>query len=359
MFSANDRVLVYPVDRESLALIKSTENYINVYIQRLISPVSWGHEGEKHKCSSGLVEVSCDYEDSLDDCTAVLIVDSWNKLDFKKFIKPAITIAHEKGKRIVCSRSLTASEKTEISNFDVAYVELSLFSSPISPDDRVNETSAPVISVMSSTEYCNQLYIETALCTELRKRGYKTLLISSQKEGAILGEYTIPNFMFSSSYNENDKVLAMNNYVCNLESIHQPDIIIIGIPGAAMSYDYQYSSDFGILAYEISEAIKSDFSILSSPCMPYDVEFFKKVEKVIYGRLGTYIDIHSLSPYTIDSTSSEKNLSYLSVDEIYISDIIYRLGYDKLMNLNSMNGILLAFSKIVDKFTDNMSSLIT
>ena len=361
MFCTDDRILVYPVDRESLPIIKSTANYPNIRFCRLISPESWGHDGECYACAEETVTVSHDYEEGLKDCSAVWIVDSWNKLDFKLFIEPAIRLAFSKGKRIVCSKDLSVEEKALLADVELAYVECSSFKPMINRDDRVQEIRTPVIYVMSSTEYCNQFFIETSFCAELRNRGYETLLISSRKENTALGQYAIPNFMFCGEYRENEKIIALNQYIRHLEMEHQPEIIIIGIPGAAMPYHHKYSSDFGVLAYEISEAVKPDFAILSSPCMQYGNDFFKGVEESLRGRLGVYIDIHTLSPYALDfsETTFDKCLGYLSVDDFYVQAMVEQIAHDNLLNLNNMHGIASAVDRLVDKLSGGAGSLIT
>jgi hypothetical protein len=166
--------------------------------------------------------------------------------------------------------------------------------------------------------------------------------------------------MFNGGFSENQKVVAMNKFVRDLEVKHCPDVIIIGIPGLAMPYSYKYSSDFGIIAYEISEAVKSDFTILSSPCILYDSNFFSGVEKSLSGRLGVDVDTHSLSPYALDSNGFmlDNGLSYLTVDEVYIKKTIEQIGYDKLLNLNSMDGIKSAVDRIIEKFSNDSSSII-
>ena len=361
MFSVDDKILVYPVDRESLPVIKGTGNYPHIRLCHLVSPESWGYEGECYKCAEGMVETSCDYEHELEDCSAIWIVDSWNDLDFKRFIEPAIRLASEKGKRIICSRDLSAEEKLLLSNVEVTCIEYSSFTPTIGRDARVQEIRTPVVYVMSSTECCNQFFIETALCAELRRRDYGTLLISSQKEGVVFGGYTIPDFMFHGEYDENEKVLALNHYIRHLEAKHQPEVIVIGIPGVAMPYHYQYSSDFGILAFEISEAVKPDFSVLSSPCMSYNTDFFKGIEKSLCNRLGVVIDIHSLSPYALDcfnEPSFEKCLGYLSVDNLYVQEMIKRIEYDNLFDLNSMDGVAFAIDRLIDKLSGGVGSLI-
>jgi len=353
MFGIDDRILMYPLDRESLSVVKSTRNYPNIRICGLVSPESWGYDGECYHCTEGMIAISHDYEGGLDNCSAVWVVDSWNRLDFGQFIEPAIRLASEKDKRIVCSRKLTPMEKTSLSDFEVAYVEFSSSIPKVSPDNRVQEIRTPVVFVMSSTEYCNQFFIETALCSELRNREYKTLLISSQKEGCIFEGYTIPDFMFHGVCCENMKVLALNHYIRHLEMNHQPEIIVIGVPGVAMPYNHQYSSDFGILAYEFSEAVSPDFTILSSSCMPYDIKYFEGIEKCLCGRLGIDIDLHSLSQYALDFSESsiEKSLGYFSVDDSFVQETIEQISYANLFNLNQMSGIAAAVDRLIDKLS--------
>jgi|GEM_PF-2606704 len=361
MFNSDEKILVYPIDKEMIPVIKSMENYPCINIYRLISPESWGHGGECYKCAEKVIEISHDYEKACNDCTTVWIVDSWNDLDFVQFVKPAIQFACNKGKRIVCSKYLSVSEKESLSDVRIFYIEYSTQLFTVSNDDRLREIRTPILYAMSTTEFCNQFYIETAICAELYNRNYKVVLISSRKESVAFGQHSMPNFIFTNDYNENKKVIAMNRYIYNLEKEYNPDIIVIGVPGIAIPFDYRYSSDFGIIAYELSEAVKADFAVLSSLCMPYDVEYFKSVEKSFIGRLGIDIDVHSLSPYALDSNeaSYEKKLSYLSVDDSYVCQTIENISYDKIINLNNQNGISFAVDRLINKLSGGLASIIT
>jgi len=222
MFEADDKILVYPVDRESLQIIKSTANYPSIRLCRLVSPESWGHCGDSYMCADGMVEISHRYEDGLSDCSTVWIVDSWNELDFNQFIKPAIKLAFEKGKRVVCSRKISKAEKALLSDINVTYIGYSSFIKTIKRGDRVQEIRTPLVLVMSNTEFCNQFFVETAICAELRNRGYESILISSLREGIAFEQYTIPSSMFRSEYSENEKVIAMNQYIRHAEVTHKP-----------------------------------------------------------------------------------------------------------------------------------------
>lgn len=360
MFELNDNILVYPVDRGILSVIKSTENYLNINISQLVSLESWGHNGECYSCARGMVEISHDFHEGLNHCTTVWIVDSWNDLDFYKYIEPKIRLAVNNGKRIICSRYLTTLEKTVLSDIEIFYVEYSSINSLINNDSRVYEIRTPVIFVMSTTEFCNQFFIETAIYAELRNRGYNTLLISSQKEGVLFGGCSVPDFMFNNDYPENKKIIGFNHYTYSLEIEQKPDVIVIGVPGAAMPYNHQYVSDFGVIAYEISEAVKPDFSVLSHPCMPYYDTFFKGIDKCLQGRLGVSIDIHSLSPYALDfyEPAPVKRLAYLSVDASHVHSTIEKLSTENLLNLNTMTGISSAIDKMISQLSDGTSSII-
>ena len=317
--------------------------------------------GEDYKCSGGMVRVSHDFEAGLDDCSVVWMVDSWNELEFHRFIEPSFRLATDKGKRIVCSRDLSTEEKALVSKYDFIYVEYSSFKPKVSLDDRVQEVRTPVIYVMSSTENCNQFYIESAICAELRDRGYEALLISSRKESAAFGQYSIPNFMFNKDCSENEKVVALNYYIRYLEMKNNPEVIVIGVPGAAIPYSSNYSSDFGILAYEFSEAVKPDYTILSSPCMPYDIGYYEGIEETIHSRLGVRIDTHSLSRFALDfnDPSGKKSIGYLSVGECYIRDMIKQIKYNKLFDLSNKCGITSEVDRLISKLSNAATSIIT
>ena len=359
MFDADERILVFPVDRESISFIKSTANYPNIRIRHIISPESWGYGGEIYMCAGGAVKIHHDFENGLSDCTVVWIVDSWNEIDFKEFIKPVIHLAASKNKRVICSRSLAKNEKELISNIEINYIKHSSIKPLVKSSDRIYEIETPIIYVMSSTDFCNQLYIETALCAELQNRGYNALLLSSRKEFSAFGGHTIPDFMFLNELSENEKVIAINHYIHQLEIKLRPEVIIIGIPGAAMPFNPIRSSDFGLLANEISEAVKPDFAILSSPCLLYDDAFFKRVEDSLYGRLGVSIDVHSLSLYALDILAEKNDLSFISVDNSFVDNIIKQIGYKNLINMNDIAGISDTVDRLIIKFSNETSSLIT
>jgi peptide maturation system protein (TIGR04066 family) len=282
-------------------------------------------------------------------------------LDFQRFIEPELRLASEKGKKIVCSRSLQPAEREAVSDLEMTCVAYSAYNQAINRNDRIQDIRTPVIYVMSSADFCNQFYLETALNAELQKRQYETLLISSQKENTALGGYSVPSFMFGSEYTENEKVIAFNHYIRYLEAKHLPEVIIIGIPGAAMPYDYRYSSDFGILAYEISEAAKPDFAVLSSLCMPYSEDYFKDIEESLRGRLGIQVDVHTFSLYAHDfyEPSFEKCLAYLSVDEVYAKEMMERAGYENLLDMNNKDGVAAAVDRVIDKLSGGLGQLVT
>jgi peptide maturation system protein (TIGR04066 family) len=361
MVDKDERILVFPVDRESLPLIRSADNYSSVFINHLVSPKSWGHEGEFFCNNNRDIIVSHDYENAMEDCTTVWIVDSWNELEFTQFILPVFLSASEKRKKIVCFRCLSIEEEAVLKDLDVCYVTRSTPTITLTPESRVQEIRTPVVYVLSSTENNNQLYIETALSDELRGREYKTLLVSSSKACVVFGDHSIPDFIFCNRYSENEKVLAMNQVIRCLEATHQPDIFVIGIPGAALPNDYRYSTDFGILAYELSEAVRPDFAVLSSPCMLYDTDFFKGIEESLLGRLGVSIDIHSLSPYALDyaGITNEKRIGYLSLDDAYVQNTINQIAYNTLLNLNRRDGISLAVDRLINKLSGGAGALIT
>jgi len=127
-----------------------------------------------------------------------------------------------------------------------------------------------------------------------------------------------------------------------------------------MPYSHQYSFDFGIIAYEISESVKSDFTILISPCMQYNSEYFKDIEENLRCRLGVDINVHSLSTYSLDSNEPfiGKSFAFLTLDDLYVQKTIEQINYENLLNLNSKDGITKAVNKLIFALSDSSSSLI-
>ena len=77
--------------------------------------------------------------------------------------------------------------------------------------------------------------------------------------------------------NRNEEIIInINAAVKRLEQDY--DIVIVGIPGACLSFNPQYSNDFGITTQLFMCAIEPDYSVLMLPYMRYEEAFISHVK---------------------------------------------------------------------------------
>ena len=355
-----ERVLFYPVDREALSIIKSFECQEEREIAAVVSLKSWGFVGEEISIHGKNFSITDNFEENLDTATTVCITDSWNELDFSKYIMPQIRIALKEQKEVICFRKVSEAEKTELTGLGVMCIDYERNSNLFEKSERAKIISTPIVFVMGTTDYCNKFYIQVALKREFEEMGYKVSLVSSRKESVYFGSRPFPKEMLENNLSESQKIIGFNNYIREIEKIEEPELIIIGIPGAILNYYQGYSNDYGTLAFEVSEAINPDFTILSSIYDAYEMSYFQNIEKGLKGRLNIEIDLHSLSEYSLDfgSMSVEKKMVYLTLDNTVVDEKIFEINYSNLLNLNSRTGITSTFERIINKLTTNSDEII-
>ena len=93
-------------------------------------------------------------------------------------------------------------------------------------------------------------------------------------------------------------VININAAVKRLEQDY--DIVIVGIPGACLSFNPQYSNDFGITTQLFMCAIEPDYSVLMLPYMRYEEAFISHVKDEVQKRYDITINDIGISEFAID-----------------------------------------------------------
>ena len=93
------------------------------------------------------------------------------------------------------------------------------------------------------------------------------------------------------------------------------DIVIVGIPGACLSFNPQYSNDFGITTQLFMCAIEPDYSVLMLPYMRYEEAFISHVKDEIQKRYDITINDIGISEFAIDMDASfeQKKMCFLKL----------------------------------------------
>lgn len=329
---------IYPYNRTSDPLIDyiSSENTLPIKIKYAVPLKGWLGDGTQ-ATENNDITVTYNIKCAIDSSDALCVVETWIKLDFKVFIVPVIRYALQRGKYVYFARELTSEESDMLSELTKCSGQLVLPEHVIPSLGHFIQLDTPVLAVGGYSEGIDKHAIQLRLAKRFREYHLNVLLIASNPCVSLWGDHFVPSFMFSNTLSENDKVRAFNSYVANLESRYNPDIIILGIPGAIVSNDPESLMDFGIISYEIALAARPDDMILVSPYGSYQEPYYPLVEKLVFQRLGVHIIRHHISKYAYD-LSMLREMSFKSpvlVDEAAINKIVSESHHDTVANLYS------------------------
>lgn len=348
----NERLLIYPYDMEFTPVLRHKSLLTEYDISCLVSPNGWGFTGK----DAGIADrgpdigitVSSDFEKALDLCDTVMIVESHLPFDFEKYIFKKIISAVKSKKNIICSLSLNKEAIEKISsmcNCEGVYFKYfdgnqSFLSEEIViENESIEEIDIPVILTVGIDEKTNKFEIQLALRDKIQKSGYKISQIGTRPYCEMLGFHPFPSFMYGNEISDVNKVLMFNRYIKNIEKTEEPDVIIIGVPGGVMPYNRMITNKFGLLAFEVSQAVIPDVviaSLLYEDCKP---EGFDEYTNLFKYKLGFEVDFFNISNMQFDwlKANEEYVKSYISLDYKFIDEKKEKYISNKIPVLNILN----------------------
>lgn len=339
------KVVVYPFDRDFLPVLKNRDLLEELEIESVVSLRGWGFVNSVVSAYGGRQYVVSDsLNAALEDCDCLWVVDSWNPCSFGDYILPAALLAAKRGRRIICTRSLNDAEtavlRETLTESMVSFTEQYDAYMCHKGEGRglLGAVNVPVVTVVGVAENAGKFDTQASLFRHLQQYGYQVCWISSRKEAALMGAHPLPDFMLKAGLSENEKIIAMNKYTMILERAEQPDIFLIGVPGAFTLYSRRYSSDFGILAQEMIQAVTPDVLIAGSLYSTGgEAHSYERLEHLAEQRLGIGIDFHVMAPYMIDNSTSaqERKTRYLTVDEERVSQRVSELDHGNLFSIDT------------------------
>ncbi len=352
------KALVYPFDKEFCPILRN-KNILDDYdILAVISPNGWGYNGEDAGTLDGGLPVGVfvenDFWKYLEICDAVIFASSQNKLDFESNIYPKILDAIEAGKNVLCTLELEEQLLKNIVQLCRSKdIEFKYYNAVADISDNkllkgffIDKINVPVIFVLGISEGTNKFEVQLALRNNLQQKGYKVSQVGTRSYCELLGFHSFPKFMMNSKIPEKEKIILFNNYIKNIELNESPDVIIIGIPGGIMRFSDEFIGDFGILAYEVAQAIKPDTAVFCSIYEDFLPVYFEEIYKTVKYRLGFEVDCFTISNNKIDWNISRTNkaIKLIKLDTCIVNKKISQLNtaFTKFFNvLNQDEGTLL------------------
>ena len=217
----------------------------------------------------------------------------------------------------------------EKEDFDFKRLEL------ISEEQQI---SVPIVFVVGTAPYTEKFQIQLALRKQLLANGYKVSSIGSKPYSSLFGFHSFPFFM-NENKDDTQKIILFKKYVKCIEMTEQPDLIVIGIPGAIMAINKKHHFDYGVTAYMVSQAVAGDYVIMNMLYgKKYTTEQLEELSKVCKYRLNFEVDSFHLSNAWLDpSTLKDDQLRIIKLGKKEYDQNVDRL-YD-LMNPTDMDRV--------------------
>lgn len=348
----NERLLIYPYNMEFTPVLRHRSLLTGYDISCLVAPNGWGFTGK----DAGIADrgpdigilVSADFEKSLTLCDTVMIVESHLPFDFEKYMFNKIKLAVKSKKNIICSLKLDKEAIKEISSMcfsEGVYFKYFDETQNALPEEiaiyneSIEEIDTPVILTVGIAEKTNKFEIQLALREKIKKLGYKVSQIGTRSYCEMMGFHPFPSFMYGNAISDITKVLMFNRFIKKIEKIEEPDVIIIGVPGGVMPFNKNLTNKFGLLAFEISQALVPDVviaSLLYEDCKPEGLDEYTSLFKY---KFGFEVDFYNLTNMQFDwlKANEEYVKSYISLDYRFIDEKKMQYSSNKIPVLNILN----------------------
>ena len=311
------KVIVFPFDNYVRPLIEY-EKLWHFEICGLISPMGFGiNNMQMYENDKKYIIKSEMSEDNMAEMEALLVVESYHFVKFELILEQ-INLAAKNGKNIVLARKIDKNEYSEVLDIceksNVKLIEMPIESFKWEKNiSGLQNINVPVIAIIENGVRCNAFEIEMQIISVLLKENYKVSLISSRQFGNTENIHAFPGFMNGNGLNESEKIICYNQYLKYIEENEKPEVIVVGIPGELLPLTKQKPGNFGIIAYEILNAVDPDFTILSLYKDEYKEEYFEEMNNLLHYRYNVDADCFYLCNCSIDrfSINSVLPIKYL------------------------------------------------
>ena len=320
-----EQLMIYPYHRGCEALVRHQDMLQDWKLAGLASPKGWGLGNDTVVSGTKEYTVETDYETVLKRCDGVWFVEDGSLKLPPALLEKRLQQAIAGGKRIIYTRLAD----TEAYENAVRMIPETLRILPVDTgiSDSFGMSAAycmdihtPVVAVMGLEENTEKLEVQLALRKAFQKRGYRVLSVSSGTGTELLGMYSFPDFMLKPGIGEAEKIIRYNHRIAALEKQEEPELIIAGIPGGALPFNRYNHNGYGMLQYEILEALPVDYLVL---CLPWQTDLHKRLQEIgmdIKNKYQIAPGAYHLAAITQDTVDlvSEKQREFLTLDRHFI-----------------------------------------
>ena len=185
--------------------------------------------------------------------------------------------------------------------------------------DTMSDIPVPVVMVLSQGNYTDQLATELALRKYFLDVGYNVSHISDRCVAPLFGATSYPHQLYQPR-DAYEKTRLFNQFARDLVDKEDPELLIIGIPGAIGKYSNMQLQGLGMFPYIICNAVKSDASVLCMYQADYNVEFLDMLNQLTNYKLDSPTTIFSIANVTAqpDGQYNGQRLTYTDLDSQFV-----------------------------------------
>lgn len=318
------RMLVFPYGHDCEPIIRHADMLDSCYnIVALVSPGGWGLVGkditvgadeEKLLVHETFGEVTEEFDSLLIPPfqTTVEVVE--NRI-VNKMIQIIPRVSH-----VLCVAQLTeanrkklkevcqcAGQNCEFVDF-CEYKGLEVYGlvKPAEQYPPLQLLDVPVVVVAGMWERTDKFEISLSLRERFLRDGYRVSQVGSRDGCEMMGFHSFPQFMLQKDLDGTVKIPCFNQWIHQIIRQEQPDVVLITIPGALQDFNEQFTRGFGVLPYEVFQAVVPDALVM---CTFYMREFSKAPEELSNSckyKFDTSVDVYHISNLIIDVDESEQ-----------------------------------------------------
>lgn len=302
------KTLLYPFDEECEAFLEPHSWMEYIDIVAVDTPCGWGKMNLVEKSNMQQID------STIKGIELLWIVESTNKITLEEFEKRLIFLTQDI-KSIFVSRKLAPEELEklkEVAKKNSARIIVEKDIMGDLPEQSFKESGLgyslkdidiPIVMIAGAGENCNKFELELLIANKLKEIGYKVSVVTSRSYVDFLGVHSFPAFMFESLMDENEKIIAYNNYIKYLSEIDKPDIFVLGVPGGILPITRRQPEHFGVSAFEMFNGIKPDYMIFNLYNMDVESKYLSEIKMLMRYRFDVDIDAFYISNYIQDGLS--------------------------------------------------------
>lgn len=322
------KLLVYPFQDE-LSPICRFSDMVEGFTEILpVAPRSFGLNGQDvAKCDGGEetnIVVRSDFSDSLLQCETVFLDlargFSLSEDHYNKIVENALTA----GKGVIMTAALkkflldhgNINYDDKVQTMGYSDVDLGEIK-----QKKLYDIPTPCITVLGTGDKSNKFDLQIGIANYFKQRGYNVCLFGTKEYSKLFGFDPLPAFLFRDG-NQKEKILRFNHFIYEQSKERNPDLFIIGCPGAIMQDTPLVFNEYGELAFVIGNALMADASILSVYAGAYNERATDYLRELCKYRVNADVRRVNLACKSMSVDQATMEFNYVTINHRFINEQI-------------------------------------